>query len=70
MPGRGGGGGGGGGEGGGRGMLYRDTVSLTPSIQVFRVRPLALRPLNLVLYARWAGWCGGSRVRCPNHLVL
>ena len=34
------------------GMLYRDSVSLTPLIQVFRGRPLALRPLNLVLYAR------------------
>ena len=28
------------------GMLYRDSVSLTPLIQVFRGRPLALRPLN------------------------
>ena len=35
-----------------RGMLYRDSVSLTPLIQVFRGRPLALRPLNLVLHAR------------------
>ena len=34
------------------GMLYRDSVSLTPLIQVFRGRPLALRPLNPVLYAR------------------
>ena len=34
------------------GMLYRDSVSSTPLIQVFRGRPLALRPLNLVLYAR------------------
>ena len=31
-------------------MLYKDSVSLTPLIQVFRGRPLALRPLNLVLY--------------------
>ena len=31
------------------GMLYRDSVSLTPLIQVFWGRPLALRPLNLVL---------------------
>ena len=36
----------------GRGMLYKDSVSLTPLIQVFRGRPLALQPLNLVLYAR------------------
>ena len=34
------------------GMLYRDNVSLTPLIQVFWRCPLALRPLNLVLYAR------------------
>ena len=34
------------------GMLYRDSVSLTPLIQVFRGRPLALRPLNLLLYVR------------------
>ena len=34
------------------GMLYRDSVSLTPLVQVFRGRPLALRPLNLVLSAR------------------
>ena len=33
------------------GMLYKDSVSLTPLIQVFRGRPLALRLLNLVLYA-------------------
>ena len=52
------------------GMLYRDSVSLTPLIQVFRGRPLALRPLNLVLYARWVGCWIGSLVRCPNHLIL
>ena len=34
------------------GMLNKDSVSLTPLIQVFRERPLALQPLNLVLYAR------------------
>ena len=33
-------------------MLYRDSVSLTPLIQVFLGRPLALRPLSLVLCAR------------------
>ena len=33
------------------GMLYKDSVSLTPLIQVFRGSPLALRLLNLVLYA-------------------
>ena len=38
--------------GGGGGMLCIDGVSLTPFIQVFRGRPLALWPLNLVLYAR------------------
>ena len=52
------------------GMLYRDSVSLTPLIQVFQGRPLALWPLNLVLYARWAGCWIGSFVRCPNHLIL
>ena len=52
------------------GMLYRVSVSLTPLIQGFRGRPLALRPLNLVLYACWAGWWIGSLVRCPNHLTL
>ena len=52
------------------GMLYRDSVSLTPLIQVFRGRSLALRPLNLVLYERWAGCWIGSLVRCPNHLIL
>ena len=34
------------------GTLNRDSVSLTPLIQVFRGRPLALRLLNLMLYAR------------------
>ena len=52
------------------GMLYRDSVSLTLLIQVFWGRPLALRPLNLVLYVRWAGCWIGSLVRCPNHLIL
>ena len=52
------------------GMLYKDSVSLIQLIQVFRGRPLALQPLNLVLYARWVGWCIGSHVRCPNHLIL
>ena len=33
-------------------------------------RPLALRLLNLVLYARRAGFWIGSLVRCPNHLIL
>ena len=40
-----------GGGGGGGGMLYKDSVSLTRFIQVFRGRPFALRPLNRVLYA-------------------
>ena len=52
------------------GMIYRDSVSLTPLIQVFQGHPFALRPLNLVLYARWAGCWIGSLVRCPNHLIL
>ena len=34
------------------GMLYRDSVYLTPLVQVFWGRPLALQPLDLVLYAR------------------
>ena len=34
------------------GMLFKDSVSLTPLIQVFWGRPLDLWPLNLVLYAR------------------
>ena len=50
--------------------LYKDSVSLTPLIQVLQGRPLALRPLNLVLYARWAGCWIGSLVRCPNRLIL
>ena len=49
MPGKGGGEGVGWGEGG---LLYRDSVSFTTLIQVFWGRPLALRPQNLVLYAR------------------
>ena len=47
------------------GMLYRDSVSVTPLIQVFRGRPLALRPLNLVLYASTE-----SRVICTLSWVL
>ena len=34
------------------GMLNRDIVSVTPLIQIFRRRPLALQPLYLVLYVR------------------
>ena len=51
-------------------MLYRDSVSLTLLIQVFRGRPLALWSPNLVLYAPSAGCWIGSLVRCPNHLIL
>ena len=51
-------------------MLYKDSVSLTPLVHIFRGRPLALRPLKLALYACWAGWCIGSCVRCSNHLIL
>ena len=36
----------------GRRDVYRDSVSLTPLIQVFRGRPLALLSQNLVVYAR------------------
>ena len=48
----------GGGRGGGKGegglgvVLYKDSVSLTPLIQIFRGRPLTVRPPSLVLYAR------------------
>ena len=51
-------------------MLYRDSVFVTSLIQVFRGRPLALRPPNLVFYASWARWWTGSLVRCPNHFIL
>ena len=40
----------------GGGMLHRDSVSLTPLIQVFQGRPPALRPLNLVLYTCTLSW--------------
>ena len=35
---------------------YKDSVFLTPLIQVLRGHPLALRWLNLVLYACLANW--------------
>ena len=47
------------------GMLYRDSVSLTPLIQVFQGRPLALWPLNLVLYDTVPHW----EKRCRSNLL-
>ena len=50
--------------------LYRDSVSLTPLIQVFWGRPLALWPLNLVLYTRWAGCWIKYKTDSSNSILL